>query len=394
MNSRSRVRTAMSPGQPDRVPVFCQLSIGHYFLNASSSPFDIWYRSEAFADALVELQRRYRFDGILVNLPGRDPEFERHIDRIEEREGESVVRWKNRCFTRLPHDDNPHYFRPDGSRFFPSLGEIDPENLWYVEPWDITGITCPYAWGFDAEPRPREDFFPPFHLNAIRAVIEKTGHEVSVHSEAFSPFSQLLELLSYESALLALVEDPGKVHACLDRLTEGAIDLASRQAATGVDAVLVSSAFAGSGFISREHYAEFVLPYERRLIAATRALHPDVKLCTHTCGGIGDRLDLMLETGTDGIDALDPPPLGTVELEEAVPALKGKAFLKGNIDPVNTLLLGSKGAVREAVQHRLRVAAPGGGYILSTACSVPPRVRPELIEFLSEVAMEHGSYCP
>lgn len=71
MTSRDRVGLAMNLDVPDRVPVFCQLAIGHYFLNARPSPFDVWFRSGAFANALVELQRRYRFDGILVNPPGR-----------------------------------------------------------------------------------------------------------------------------------------------------------------------------------------------------------------------------------------------------------------------------------------------------------------------------------
>jgi hypothetical protein len=48
---------------------------------------------------------------------------------------------------------------------------------------------------------------------------------VSVHGEIFSPFSQLMELLDYESGLVALLDDPGKVKACLDRLAEGAIAL-------------------------------------------------------------------------------------------------------------------------------------------------------------------------
>ncbi len=72
MNGRERIQVAMALGEHNRVPVFCQLGIGHYFLNAGASPIDIWLRSEVFADALVELQRRYGFDGILVNLPGRE----------------------------------------------------------------------------------------------------------------------------------------------------------------------------------------------------------------------------------------------------------------------------------------------------------------------------------
>ena len=82
----------------------------------------------------------------------------------------------------------------------------------------------------------------------------------------------------------------------------------------------------------------------------------------------------------------------TVELEDAVRQLKGKAFIKGNLDPVNTLLRGDRDRVREAVRHRFKVAKPGGGYILSTACSVAPSTDPELLELMTRLAIEEGAY--
>ena len=394
MTGKERVQVAMNLGVPDRVPVFCQLAVGHYFLHSGIQPLDIWFRSDGFASALVALQKRYDFDGILVNLPGRDPGFERNVDRVERKEDEKETRicWKNGNYTRIPDDDNPHYFMSGGNRYFPTFDEVDPESLWYVEPWDLTDITYPYTWGFETDPRPHDCFFPDFHTDPIRLVKEKVGDTVSVHSEIFSPFSQFLELLNYENALMALLDDPGKSHAILDRLSAGAIDLGQQQAAEGVDAVLISSAFAGAGLISREDYESFVLPYETRVVKGIQAKHPSVKIYTHTCGAIGDRLDLMLETGSNGIDTLDPPPLGTIDLEDACQQLKGKAFIKGNLDPVNTLLYGKEQQVREAVENRMQLAKPGGGWILSSACSVAPAARPELLEYLVQVGHELGVY--
>jgi hypothetical protein len=389
MTSRERIDISMHLDQPDRVPVMCQLSIGHYFLQSGVTPFDIWFTSEGFAQALVRMQKRYRFDGILVNLPGRDPAVRQHIHRIEEVEGETIVRWMNGNITRLPHNDNPHYYQTDKERSFPLFENINPDELYYIEPWDLTGISYPFMWGFEAQPRSKDHFFPDFHFDTIQTVQKLVGSSVSVHSEIFSPWSQFLELLNHENALLAIIEDAEKVKACLERLSEGAIDLATRQAALGIDAILISSAFAGAGFISRRHYEEFVLPYERRVINGIHE-RTDIPLYTHTCGSIGDRLDLMLETGTNGIDTLDPPPLGTVELEEAKRILSGRAFIKGNVDPVNTLLNGTIPAIRQDVHRRLQIAAPGGGYILSTACSVAPQTPPENIEILHEMAERYG----
>lgn len=391
MTSRQRMQQAMELQVPDRVPVMCQLALGHYFLHAGVKPLDIWYSSAGFANALITLQQRYKFDGILVNLPGRDPNYENYLDKIEAGARELRLRWRNGNFTTFPLDDNPHYYQADGTRYFPTFAEIDPEQLYYIDPWDLTDITYPFTWGFDPEPRPFDDYFPDYHFDTIKQVKARVGAGISVHAEIFSPWSQFLELLNYEYALMAILDDPGKSKACLECLAEGAIDLAQKQAACGVDAILISSAFAGAGLISREHYEEFVLPYEKKIVTAVKRATA-IPVYTHTCGSIGDRLDLMMQTGTNGIDTLDPPPLGTVELADAKKFLAGKTFIKGNIDPVHTLLYGNPDKVKADVQHRLEIGKPGGGYILSSACSVAPHTPPENIVLLAELAEEFGMY--
>ncbi|MEN8186920.1 MAG: uroporphyrinogen decarboxylase family protein [Bacteroidota bacterium] len=392
MTSKERFRIAMQGGTPDRVPVMCQLAVGHYFLYSGIDPLEIWYTSEGFSEALIKMQQQYDFDGILVNLSGRQPNWRDKIDKIEEKpDGEKWIYWKNGNFTKFPKDDNPHYYMGDGSRYFPTFDEIDPEKLYYIDPWNLTEISYPFTWDFEEFERPRENFFPPYIHDTLKKVIEKVGDEISVHAEIFSPFSQFLELLNYENALMALLDDPDKSHACLKNLTKGAIELGISAAKEGADAILISSAFAGSGFISRDNYEEFVLPYEKELISAIKA-EIDIPVFTHTCGGIGDRLDLMMESGLNGIDTLDPPPLGTVELEEAMLETRGKIFIKGNIDAVNTLLLGNEETVQSAVKNRLHVAKDGGGYICSTACSIAPSTKPSMIEHMVKITHKFGKY--
>ena len=377
MTSRERMAVAMRLGQPDRVPVMCQLAIGHYFLHAGLDPLDIWYSGRSFGDALISLQRQYGFDGILVNLPGRDEDWRRHVTSIERGENQVVVRWRNGWSTVCPKDDLPWVCRPDGARSRPALEDLDPDALFYVEPHGLLGARSPYSP--DLEPAARSEF-PPYQFDTIRYVLAHAG-EVSVHAEVFSPFSQLLELVDHVSVLMAILRDPARVHACLDRLAEGAAQLGAGHATAGADAVLISSAFAGAGFISPGQYESFVLPYEKRVIDAIRATR-DIPVYTHTCGAIGDRLELMMASGTNGIDTLDPPPLGTVDLADARRRTVGRVFLKGNIDPVNTVLLGTPADVARAARERLAIAGGEGGYILSTACAVPPAAPPENIHAL------------
>jgi uroporphyrinogen-III decarboxylase len=365
---------AMRHGTPDRVPVMCQLALGHYFLRSGGDAIDIWHDGEAFASALVILQRRYGFDGILVNLPGRDPGWRLQVDRVETVGRDRHVIWKDGQVTVCPPDDNPHVFGPDRrGRRQPRLEELEPDGLYYLEPHGLLGLSWPCAG------------FPPWQWDTIRRVRE-LAQEVSVHGEVFSPFSQLCEAVGVDEALMALKTDPGRVKSCLDALCGGTIELMTGHVAAGVDAVLVSSAYAGGSLLSPRQYSEFVLPFEARIVSGFKARCPGTPVYTHTCGAIGDRLELLAETGTDGIDTLDPPPLGDVDLAEAKRRVGGRLFLKGNVDPVGTMLLGSPEGVRTDAARRIAIGAPGGGYVLSTACSVPPGAPPDNVQQLRAAA--------
>ena len=100
---------------------------------------------------------------------------------------------------------------------------------------------------------------------------------------------------------------------------------------------------------------------------------------------------IAAQSGVDGIDTLDPPPLGSVDLEDAKRRVGDRMFFKGNIDPVGTLLSKTRREVREDALWRLEVGSPGGGYILSSACSVSPRVPPENLTVLVEASEEFGT---
>jgi uroporphyrinogen-III decarboxylase len=364
----------------------CQLSLGHYFLRSGLDPVEIWYDSPAFGEALLSLQRRYGFDGILVNLPGRNPAWRSRIVSTVARDGGIEIRWRGGVTSFVPGDDNPHVFAEGGQpRRAVAPGEIEPEALYYVEPHAPAGPEYPGGRGF-----------PPWQYDTIRYVRDRAP-DVSVHGEVFSPFSQWLELVDYEQGLMALRTDPARVLDCLDRLVDGTVALACGQAAAGVDAVLISSAFAGGRFLSPRHYERFVLPCESRVIDGIRRAWPDLAVYTHTCGAIGDRLELMMRTGTGGIDTLDPPPLGTVELADAKTRLGTRAFIKGNLDPVNTLLLGNEAECRAAALGCLAAAKAGGGYILSSACSVAPHTPPAnllgLRAAIEQAGVYAGPYC-
>jgi hypothetical protein len=369
MTPKIRVAMAMERGFPDRVPFMCQMSIGHMLLNLDVSPEEFWNDSHVFAAGLLKLRRAYDFDGVLVSLHGHDPDWKsRIVSREESPEGVSL-RWLDGSSTLYRRDELPQHFPreradlPDAER---AWRDSLPSSLDYI----------PVSQGL------RFPLCPGHLFDSIEQVVGEAGSEFSVHGEITSPFDYYLDRVGHHEGLIGLVDRPDKAAGILRHYSGLIQGLALRMCATGVDAIKISSPFAGAGFISRRFYEQFVLPYESAIARAIRSA--GVHVYTHTCGSIGDRLDLLFASGASGIECLDPPPLGNVELEDALAAAEGKGFVKGNVDSVNLLLHGTKEEILADVRRRLQTGKGRGGYILSTACSIAPHVPPANIHAMRE----------
>jgi uroporphyrinogen-III decarboxylase len=357
---------------PDRVPVMCQLSLGHMYKNCDMGPVEFWYTSEGYAEASIQLTDRYGFEGILLAKTGRDPGLKEQVRSVVASDGGHVIEWEDGAKTFVPPDDYPYPVgdtKPSGKPA--SADELDPASIPVIE---------------------HADDLPGYYFDVIDYVLPRRGDTLSIHGEVGTPFANFLRLFdTYENGLMALLDDPDKAVSAMEIIQKRKTAEALAQCSKGIDALKLSSAFSGSGFISRGMYEQFVLPFERAMIAEVHR-HYDIPCYIHTCGAIGDRLDLMVRSGTDGIECLDPPPLGDVELEDAVREIGDSVFIKGNLDSVNELVLDPQ-SIEETVERRLEVGKRcTAGYILSTACSISPKVPPEKIELLAPVAARAGAY--
>ena len=383
----------MSHRRPDRVPVMCQLALGHYFLNCSEQPSQIWFDGNTFAEVLVELQRDYAFDGVLVNLPGRPPDWKDSLESHTRVDGREQLCWKSGLETVFPPDDNAQTYGPEKApleRANYVTADVEDPATYRLPGYVWNTWHAPQLWGIDPQADLGDPVAYPAWFTSTLKEVQRLAPDVSVHAEVFSPFTHLMELFGYEQGLLALLDEPDKCRKTLAVLTRIVLAQVQLYAACRPDAILVSSAFAGAGFISRGMYEEFVAPCEDEIYRAIR--QAGLKSYVHTCGAIGDRLDLMSQTSVDGIDTLDPPPLGTVHLDEAKAKYGERFFFKGNLDAVNEMLNADDAAFERAVEERTRIGKPGGGYILSSACSVAPHVKPERLKRLAELASRLGKY--
>ena len=373
MTPRERILAAMDGGTPDRVPFMCQMSIGHMLKQLPVRPSEFWHDVDVFAEGLVRLREQYAFDGILVSLHGHDPSWRSKVRSSSTVDDAEVIEWIGGGRTKYLSDDLPMH-ESDEAR-----PERDPDE---PVPSTITYIPVSGGLHFELAQDHLFDVFP--------RIRDRCGPDISIHGEVTSAFDYYLDWFGYERGLMFLLDDPPRAGEILGTFADGVAQLAAAMCREDIDAIKISSPFAGGGFLSRDQYSEYVLPYERRLTEAIRA--NGKRSYIHTCGAIGDRLDLMRDTGTDGLECLDPPPLGTVDLAGALEQLQGDLFVKGNVDSVLSLLQGSPESILDDARRRLELGMKYRRFILSTACSIAPHVPARHIRILTDLIQTSGTY--
>ncbi len=379
LTSKERVRYAMNLQKPDRVPLMCQFSIGSMLQQLQPNPVEFWYDKKVFADGLVELCKMFRFDGILVSLHGHSDKWKKDLIKYERIEGGSYrLTYSDRTEVHSLTDLPLVSFQRE--KVQKAIEDIDIEQ---DIPSEINYIPVSHNLYFDLNKEGLFDIFDLLHA--------KVGGSVSIHGEITSPFDYFLDLLGYQNGLIALIMEPEKSKSIIAKYADGIRDLAVKMCDKQIDAIKISSPFAGMGFISTEQYIEFVLPYERRIIESIRA--NGIHVYIHTCGSIDDRLELMRESKTSGLECLDPVPVGNVDLGDAFDRIGNDLFIKGNIDSVNTLLFGDDEKAEADIKLIIETGKEKGkGFILSTACSIAPTVTKERLLMLSQMVDKYGQY--
>jgi len=381
---KALIEMAMKKETPPRVPVMCQMAVGHVVLNADVHPIDFFMKGETFAKGLLEMRERYQFDGILIHKPGREPDFAGLIDRIDRELDEPTIYLKDGNRIECMRDDDPYFRRKEEGLLHPEIEALDPDD-----PFGWASETflhwCHHKGTIDVR---ETDGFPEYYYSTIDMILKEVGDEYSVHGEVRAPMDHFFMAGGIENCCMSLLDCPDHAHKLMNTFADLSTVWAVAQIKRGCHAIKISSPFAGAAFLSPDMYEEWIVPYERRIAGGVRAAGGYTY--THTCGAIGDRLHLMAASGIDGVETLDPPPLGTVELDEAKALLKDKLFIKGNIDPVNGLLRNDVAGARKEIERVHDIGVKGGQFILSTACSIAPPTPPENIELMAEVVRQRA----
>jgi hypothetical protein len=381
MEPIERTKLAMRLKQPDRVPLMCQPSWGFVLKQLPDlDPVDLWHNNgAAYAEAFCRISERFHFDGVLIPAVGLAPLDQEQVAGIDPAFADGPkIGFKNGDSCVYCRDDLPRYTH----RMAPetTIDALDPDKV----PGRITFHPPSTRLRMWLNPDP---YGRVAELHQSREI---TGGKLSIHGSVYAPEDYLIDLLGIEEAYMAMLTHPEKCRELLLRYASALSGHVLEQIDAGADAINFSAPWTGQNFVSREMYEEVIAPAQGYIARVCR--ERGVPCYCHTCGEIDDRLELIIDIGFAGLECLDPPPLGNVELEDAVRRIGHRAFIKGNIDPVNLLMNGTPDQVYEDAARRLETGMKAKGFILSTACSIAPGTPAENLEVLSEVVEKYGYY--
>jgi len=157
---------------------------------------------------------------------------------------------------------------------------------------------------------------------------------------------------------------------------------------------IVGPEFFTPPYLSPAMFQRFVLPHAGEMTHLIQSRGGRVRVHCH--GKIGRVLDLILETGCDGIDPCEPPPDGDMELNEVKRRCQTKQVsVWGNIE-LKLLEGGTPDEVRAEVRKIMSQAMSGGGFVLmptAAPISVPlsPASEANYRAFI-EAGLEFGGY--
>lgn len=340
MTSRERMLTALSNGRPDRLP--CQVhGWMPYYLEHYLDGMDQWRAFERFGmDYAIYVNPSYAFDGKALS----DWSVVRKDLGMDEngywREAVEITTPRGALQKRITHTDVTSY---DTEYLLKSMRDFEIWNRFCPVPTNI-------------------DFAP------VQAARDRLGDKGIVRSHPFSPgqgspWQSFCTLFGTEAAILLGMDDPETLHHILESIVEKTLRVTEMWEGTPADMVEVGGGAGSSTVISPNFYREFGLPYDRRQNALFH--EAGLKVVNHFCGGLMPMLDLVVESGADGLETMTPPSMGgDCDLREASRRVGDSLFFIGGFDQNAGFERGTPEQSRRLVFECFEATKDHAGYIL------------------------------
>jgi uroporphyrinogen decarboxylase len=240
-----------------------------------------------------------------------------------------------------------------------------------------------------------ERFTPPnphesWRFTAVEEAVRDYGGKKAVIVHLNDVFSLPRYLMGMQDLLMAIVAEPELVKALVEMSVNINLELAKEVAVRGAKIIYTGDDYAYNKgpLMSPKHFREFLYPGLCRVMQGYKEL--GLYVIKHTDGNLWRILDMIIDSGIDCLDPIDPQ--AGMDLGEVKAKYGDRVALKGNVDCAQLMTFGTPDEVVEATKEALRKGMPGGGFILSSSNSIHSTVKPENYAAMLQTLHECGRY--
>jgi uroporphyrinogen decarboxylase len=255
-------------------------------------------------------------------------------------------------------------------------------------------------------------WMPPFSfyrlpdVNQLDAMVDGVGETAKYWYEnsdkaligfaGASIFETAQGLRGFENLYIDFMDNRRFLERLFDKIAEANVEYAKRYCEAVADYVHViviggeDIGAQGRLQINPDLYREIVIPRIRRLWQTFKT-NTRAYLFVHSCGFIEPVIGDMIDAG---IDIINPVQIGAGMDPRRLKERFGDrvTFWGGGCDTQRTLPRETPEIIRSEVRERIKVLAPGGGYVFAAEQTIQSDVPPENVVAMYDAAREYGKY--
>ena len=242
----------------------------------------------------------------------------------------------------------------------------------------------------DAEKYMPPDPLKPGRYDSVEKAIEKHAGKKALILHLNDVLSIPSRLMPFETFLIKVYEEPETIKSLIKMSVDINLKMAKEAAKRGIKIVYTGDDFAyNSGpMMSPLKFKEIFYPELKRVVSGYKEL--GLLVIKHTDGDIMPILDMIIDSGFDCLDPIDP--IAGMDLQQMKKDYGNMISLKGNVDCSTTLSFKTESETVEETKSCLNKAMPGGGYILSSSNSIHSAVKPQNYLAMLDTLKKFGKY--
>jgi uroporphyrinogen decarboxylase len=228
----------------------------------------------------------------------------------------------------------------------------------------------------------------PERYKTLEEKLERHKDKKAVILHLNDVFSLPSRLMVYEEFMVNLALEPEFIGELIDMTIDVNLEMAKEAVKRGVKFVYTGDdvAYVHGPLMSPKVFRNVFYPRMCRVIGGYKDL--GLYVIKHTDGDIMPIIDMIIDSGIDCLDPIDP--IARMDLALIKEKYGKRIAIKGNVDCSHTLTFGSVEDTIKASKKCIKIGAPGSGYIFSSSNSIHSAVKPDNYLAMLDTLKKYG----